>query len=69
MMQSYELEVGSKKIEIDVWEDGDIEITISQDYCGWNDGGMAIAGDIIIPKKYSGEIVEFLQRHLTPLAK
>jgi len=66
MMKSYELEIGSKELVIDIWDDGDIEITISQEHYGWNDGGKAIAGDIIIPQKYAGELLEFLQSHLTP---
>ena len=68
MIKSYELEIGSKELVIDVWDDGDFEITISQEHYGWNDGGKAIAGDIIIPKKYAGELLEFLQRHLTKRA-
>ena len=64
-MITLEIERGDKEINIDVYDDGDIEVTIYQEHYGWNDGGKAIAGEIILSKDQAVEMLEFLKRHLT----
>lgn len=47
-MKSLELQRGDTLIEFDLYLDGELDITISQDYHGWNDGGAMSAGDILL---------------------
>lgn len=63
-METIELEVGDKELQVDVWDDGTTEITVSQEHHGWNDGGKAIAGDIILNGHQANELFLFLSRNL-----
>lgn len=60
-MKSLELQRGDTLIEFDLYLDGELDITISQDYHGWNDGGAMSAGDILLSLAQARELYEFLE--------
>ena len=64
IVKTIEIESGDKTVSIDIWPDGDIEITIDQEHYGWNDGGKAIRGEIILNKYQATEMLDFLTANL-----
>lgn len=59
-MKTFQLERGDKELNIDIYDNGDIEITIYCEHYGWNDGNKSIDADIILTKDQAAYMLEFL---------
>lgn len=55
-----ELKAGDAILEVEIYDDGSVEITVSRVHHSWNDGGRAIAGDIVLDNHQAGELMQFL---------